>query len=103
MIVQFWKQWTTIGNRLTATVSSSSSSSLFSHHCLAQKIRCASSSFGAVNVFDRNAKRRQKDRASMAEDPALYDYLKDAIAGQIVDRIYDVSRFIILRYLDVHV
>ncbi len=53
------------------------------------------SSFGAVNVFDRNAKRRQKDRASMSDDPSVYDYLRDAIAGHIVDRVYDVSRSVV--------
>ena len=58
---------------------------------LDHKIRLASS-FGAVNVFDRNAKRRQKDRASMCDDPSVYDYLRDAVASQIVDRVYDVSR-----------
>lgn len=53
----------------------------------------SSSPFGAVNVFDRNAKRRQKDRASMAADPSVYDYIRDTIAGYIVDRVYDVSRY----------
>ncbi|KAJ7373118.1 NADH dehydrogenase [ubiquinone] 1 alpha subcomplex assembly factor 5 [Desmophyllum pertusum] len=30
-----------------------------------------------MNVFDRKAKRRQKNRAALAEDVAVYDYLRD--------------------------
>ena len=32
-----------------------------------------------MNVFDRKAKRRQKNRAAMAEDVAVYDYLRDEV------------------------
>ena len=53
------------------------------------------SSPGAVNVFDRNAKRIQKNRACTVDNPGLYDYLKDAVADQVVDRVCDVARFVI--------
>ncbi|CAH3133998.1 unnamed protein product [Pocillopora meandrina] len=45
-----------------------------------------------MNVFDRKAKRRQKNRAAMAEDVAVYDYLRDEVAERMVDRIGDISR-----------
>ena len=48
---------------------------------------------GGMNVFDRKAKRLQKNRAAVAPDAATYDYLKDEVASQIVDRVCDISRF----------
>ena len=50
------------------------------------------SSGGAVSVFDRKAKRIQKNRSSLLPDPGVYDYLKDAVATQVVDRVCDVAR-----------
>ena len=47
---------------------------------------------GTVNVFDRNVKRIQRNRAALLPDPGLYDYLKDAVAAQVVDRVCDVAR-----------
>lgn len=35
---------------------------------------------GAMNVFDRSAKRKQRARAAMAADAHLYDYLKDHVS-----------------------
>lgn len=32
-----------------------------------------------MNVFDRKAKRKQKNRAALAENVAVYDYLKDEV------------------------
>jgi len=46
-----------------------------------------------MNVFDRKAKRRQKNRAALAENVAVYDYLKDEVAERMVDRIGDVARY----------
>ncbi|XP_071489850.1 uncharacterized protein [Diadema antillarum] len=63
--------------------------------------RCFSSSQGrcrpgrgetVMNVFDRKAKRKQRDRAAMAEDVEVYDYLKDEIGYRLVDRVRDVTR-----------
>ena len=45
-----------------------------------------------MNVFDRNAKRLQKNRAASAPDAATYDYLRDEVASSVVDRACDVSR-----------
>ncbi|XP_033639668.1 arginine-hydroxylase NDUFAF5, mitochondrial-like [Asterias rubens] len=45
-----------------------------------------------LNVFDRKAKRMQKDRAALAEDAHVYDYLKDEVAVRVADRIRDVAR-----------
>ncbi|XP_068752516.1 arginine-hydroxylase NDUFAF5, mitochondrial-like [Montipora capricornis] len=46
-----------------------------------------------MNVFDRKAKRRQKNRAALAKDVAIYDYLKDEVAERVVDRITDIARY----------
>ena len=35
---------------------------------------------GAMNVFDRSTKRKQRARAAMAEDAYVYDYLKDHVS-----------------------
>ncbi|XP_071490755.1 arginine-hydroxylase NDUFAF5, mitochondrial-like, partial [Diadema antillarum] len=45
-----------------------------------------------MNVFDRKAKRKQRDRAAMGEDVEVYDYLKDEIGYRLVDRVRDVTR-----------
>ena len=64
------------------------------------RLRTYSNGQGAMNVFDRNAKRMQKNRAAVAPDVATYDYLRDEVAAHIVDRVCDVSRFF-SRALDV--
>lgn len=50
------------------------------------------SSSGAVDIFDRNSKRIQRNRACSVDNPGLYDYLRDAVAEQVVDRVCDVAR-----------
>lgn len=35
---------------------------------------------GSMNVFDRDTKRKQKNRAAMAPDAATYDYLRDEVS-----------------------
>jgi NADH dehydrogenase [ubiquinone] 1 alpha subcomplex assembly factor 5 len=51
-----------------------------------------SKSDSAVNVFNRQAKRLQKNRAALLPNTDDYDYLKDEVARRIVDRLSDVSR-----------
>lgn len=34
-----------------------------------------------MNVFNRKAKRMQRDRSALAEDHSVYDYLKDEVWG----------------------
>ena len=46
-----------------------------------------------MNVFDRKAKRLQKNRAAAAANAATYDYLKDEVASHVVDRVCDIARF----------
>lgn len=41
----------------------------------------------AVKVFDRTAKRRQRDRAAAADWEGEFDYLREHIARVLVDRI----------------
>lgn len=49
-------------------------------------------STGLVPVFDRKAKKRQRARASLREDPTLYDYLRREVAFRLSDRVYDINR-----------
>ena len=37
-----------------------------------------------MNVFDRKAKRLQRNRAALREDIAVYDYLKDEVSGTLL-------------------
>lgn len=46
-----------------------------------------------MNVFDRKAKRSQKNRAACHPQAAMFDYLKNEVASQLIDRVADVSRF----------
>ena len=51
-----------------------------------------SKSDNPMNVFNRQAKRLQKNRAALLPNTDDYDYLKDEVARRIVDRLSDVSR-----------
>lgn len=46
----------------------------------------------SLNIFDRNTKTLQRQRAALAEDVNLYDYLKDEIGFRLADRVYDIKR-----------
>ena len=85
------RSWSIVDLRLSMLPKITSSKN--EHPSISIPIRSHSSFVGAVNVFDRNAKRRQRNRASMSENPSVYDYLKDAVAANIVDRVRDVARF----------
>lgn len=45
-----------------------------------------------VNIFDRQAKVLQRERAARAPDVAVYDYLKEEIGYRLADRIFDIKR-----------
>lgn len=45
-----------------------------------------------INIFDRNTKSLQRQRAAVAEDVNLYDYLKDEIGYRLADRVFDIKR-----------
>lgn len=45
-----------------------------------------------VNIFDRNVKRLQRERAAKRDDVQLYDYIKEEVGYRISDRIFDVKR-----------
>ncbi|KAI8971083.1 S-adenosyl-L-methionine-dependent methyltransferase [Pilobolus umbonatus] len=48
---------------------------------------------GVFQVFDREVKRLQKDRAaSDADQSRLVDYVKDEVAARVADRLLDVKR-----------
>uniref|UniRef100_A0A671RQM6 Arginine-hydroxylase NDUFAF5, mitochondrial n=1 Tax=Sinocyclocheilus anshuiensis TaxID=1608454 RepID=A0A671RQM6_9TELE len=67
--------------------------SLRALRCLWRGWRCLSSQGGAMNVFDRSMKRRQKQWASsLLDNSDKYDYLRDEVGSRLADRVYDVSR-----------
>ncbi|XP_076618019.1 arginine-hydroxylase NDUFAF5, mitochondrial [Colletes latitarsis] len=45
-----------------------------------------------MNVFDRNTKILQRERAAQASDIKLYDYIKDEVGYRLSDRIFDIKR-----------
>lgn len=45
-----------------------------------------------MNVFDRNAKLLQRERAARDADVQLYDFLKDEVGDRLADRIFDIKR-----------
>lgn len=45
-----------------------------------------------MNVFDRNAKLLQRERAAKNTDVQLYDYIKDEVGERLADRIFDIKR-----------
>ncbi|KAF7461733.1 arginine-hydroxylase NDUFAF5, mitochondrial isoform X1 [Marmota monax] len=47
---------------------------------------------GALNIFDRNLKRKQKNWAAQQPEPMKFDYLREEVGNRIADRIYDISR-----------
>lgn len=54
-----------------------------------------SSQGSIMNVFDRQAKRLQKERAALGyggEDVSVYDYIKDEFGFRLSDRIFDIKR-----------
>lgn len=52
---------------------------LFRHSSLRRCFSTRRQDETIMNVFDRKAKRRQKNRAALAENVAVYDYLKDEV------------------------
>lgn len=65
------------------------------------KCRCISGGSGlayikndeiGVHIFDRNTKTLQRERAAVATDVNLYDYLKDEIGYRLADRVFDIKR-----------
>ncbi|XP_031806944.1 arginine-hydroxylase NDUFAF5, mitochondrial isoform X3 [Sarcophilus harrisii] len=47
---------------------------------------------GAVNVFDRVLKRKQKNWAAQQPEPLKYEYLKEEVGSRVADRVYDIAR-----------
>jgi NADH dehydrogenase [ubiquinone] 1 alpha subcomplex assembly factor 5 len=46
----------------------------------------------SINIFDRQAKCLQRERAARAPDVAVYDYLKEEVGYRLADRIFDIKR-----------
>jgi len=45
-----------------------------------------------MTVFDRRAKCIQKQRAAIAEDSSVYEYIKDEVGYRLSDRLFDIKR-----------
>ncbi|XP_055380823.1 arginine-hydroxylase NDUFAF5, mitochondrial [Condylostylus longicornis] len=50
------------------------------------------SAIKSMNIFDRNVKKLQKERAAASPDVNLYDYLKEEVGFRLSDRIFDIKR-----------
>uniref|UniRef100_A0AAQ5X9D7 Arginine-hydroxylase NDUFAF5, mitochondrial n=1 Tax=Amphiprion ocellaris TaxID=80972 RepID=A0AAQ5X9D7_AMPOC len=50
------------------------------------------SSGGAMNVFNRDMKKRQKQRVAALKDGHQYDYLRNEVGSRVADRVYDIAR-----------
>lgn len=48
--------------------------------------------FNSVNIFDRQAKKLQKERAAQRKDVNLYDYIKEEVGYRLSDRVFDVKK-----------
>lgn len=48
-----------------------------------------------MNVFDRKTKFRHKYLASCDPDSQKYDYVKEEFGRRLVDRVFDIKRFVI--------
>ncbi|KAM5305874.1 arginine-hydroxylase NDUFAF5, mitochondrial isoform 2-T2 [Glossophaga mutica] len=46
----------------------------------------------ALNVFDRDLKRKQKNWAAQQPDPMKFDYVREEVGSRIADRVYDIAR-----------
>uniref|UniRef100_A0ABI7XGP6 NADH:ubiquinone oxidoreductase complex assembly factor 5 n=1 Tax=Felis catus TaxID=9685 RepID=A0ABI7XGP6_FELCA len=46
----------------------------------------------ALNIFDRDLKRKQKNWAARQPEPVKFDYLKEEVGRRIADRVYDIAR-----------
>ncbi|XP_076426844.1 arginine-hydroxylase NDUFAF5, mitochondrial isoform X2 [Peromyscus maniculatus bairdii] len=46
----------------------------------------------ALNIFDRELKRKQKNWAARQPEPRKFDYLKEEVGSRIADRVYDIAR-----------
>ncbi|XP_066999611.2 arginine-hydroxylase NDUFAF5, mitochondrial [Anabrus simplex] len=45
-----------------------------------------------VNIFDRQAKLLQKERAARCPEVKVYDYLKEEVGFRLADRVFDIKR-----------
>ncbi|KAM5305876.1 arginine-hydroxylase NDUFAF5, mitochondrial isoform 4-T4 [Glossophaga mutica] len=45
----------------------------------------------ALNVFDRDLKRKQKNWAAQQPDPMKFDYVREEVGSRIADRVYDIA------------
>lgn len=54
--------------------------------------RFASNASSQPDVFDRSVKRKQRNRAALSPDCRQYEQLREEVAWQVSDRIYDINR-----------
>ncbi|XP_054579784.1 arginine-hydroxylase NDUFAF5, mitochondrial isoform X2 [Eptesicus fuscus] len=52
----------------------------------------SSASPRALNIFDRDLKRKQKNWAARQPEPMKFEYLKEEVGSRIADRVYDIAR-----------
>ncbi|XP_045430910.1 arginine-hydroxylase NDUFAF5, mitochondrial isoform X1 [Pipistrellus kuhlii] len=52
----------------------------------------SSASPRALNIFDRDLKRKQKNWAARQPEPLKFEYLKEEVGSRIADRVHDIAR-----------
>lgn len=60
-----------------------------------KKLNCYSTTLppdSVMNIFDRTAKIKQKERAASLPNIEIYDYLKEEVGYRLADRIFDIKR-----------
>ncbi|XP_063702283.1 arginine-hydroxylase NDUFAF5, mitochondrial [Culicoides brevitarsis] len=61
-------------------------------HCRTFTKTAQNLNFPTANIFDRNAKKLQKERAARSDDVELFDYIKEEVGFRLSDRVFDVKR-----------
>ncbi|XP_024415157.1 arginine-hydroxylase NDUFAF5, mitochondrial isoform X1 [Desmodus rotundus] len=85
-LTRLWLEWrrppaaTVLGKNLGVRKVASGVSSL------------GSASPRALNIFDRDLKRKQKNWAARQPDPLKFDYVREEVGSRIADRVYDIAR-----------
>lgn len=62
------------------------------HECIFSRSFSTMKRKSPADIFDRQAKQRQRDRAASREDCETFTYLKDEFGNRLADRVFDVKR-----------
>ena len=78
---KYGRNWQQIGSRDTSDVCSIGANLIKKHRVdIVRRMHPDPRKETVMNVFDRQTKRKQKNRAAMAKDVHVYDYLRDEVS-----------------------